>query len=898
MPSTYTLNNGIELIATGEQSGTWGDTTNVNFSLIDTALDGQVTITLDSAGSSGSPNSLEITDGSSSNGRNRMLIFTDGGDLGASAFVQLTPNDAEKIFYVRNNLSGNRALLLFQGTYNAANDYEVPAGTTAVVFFNGGGAGAVAANVFNNAHFDSLNVVGNATVTGTATLASVEINGGTVDGAVIGGTTPAAISGTTGTFSGDFAVDTSVLFVDVSTNRVGVNTNAPTQAFDVSGNVQIQSAQPTLLLNDIDSTEDNKITAINSPSGELAFQYRDDALAGGGDYVRFPRSDNQMLGMEFLDAAVVKNFISTTGNSYFTSGNLGIGTNSPDSKFTVTNSAAGIADAIELENFTGDGSYIKAKRALVLSADWNNNAGGSQSYMAFETDGTERVRIDSSGNLGLKETNPSADLHISDASVVNVRLEETAGSSYTLIQTDTAGTLLSADPSNSRASTALRFALDGSERMRIDSSGNVGVGTTSPDEKLVVAGNIKTTGGVEVSGTIHSPVDTDSLRIYGGGDGDGANIGVWGSSHASNPNLAVLDADEHRFRSVGAVERMRITGAGNVGIGTVNPAAKLDVVGTVKATGLNLNGTAVTATAAELNRLDGITATTAELNYTDGVTSNIQTQLNGKASTSTSVSAGSGLTGGGTLAANRTISHADTSSQASVNNSGATVIQDVTLDTYGHVTALGSTTLSLSTFGVTSTAAELNKLDGFTGVVADLNYAKDLRATGVTAAEFDKLDGLTATTTELNYTDGVTSNIQTQLNSKMATSSYPDLVAIESLSSTGITVRTGTNTWAQRQILGGNGMLVTNNGGEDGDIIVNQTMALGQVGTYALLRVNSANDNTARGAASTLAGSALNYANCAGDPGTANPDGTWRLMGYIPASTTPEKNTSLWVRIS
>jgi hypothetical protein len=58
MPSTYTLNNGIELIATGEQSGTWGDTTNVNLGLIDTALDGQVTITLASAGSSGSPNAL------------------------------------------------------------------------------------------------------------------------------------------------------------------------------------------------------------------------------------------------------------------------------------------------------------------------------------------------------------------------------------------------------------------------------------------------------------------------------------------------------------------------------------------------------------------------------------------------------------------------------------------------------------------------------------------------------------------------------------------------------------------------------------------------------------------------------------------------------------------------
>lgn len=156
MPSTYTTNNGIELIATGEQSGTWGDTTNTNLSLLDTALDGQVTVTLSSAGTSGSPNDLPIDDGSASNGRNRLVIFNDGSDLGATAYVQLTPNDAEKIIYVRNNLSGSRSILLFQGTYNASNDYEVPAGTTAVVYFDGGGSGAVAANVFNNAYFDSL----------------------------------------------------------------------------------------------------------------------------------------------------------------------------------------------------------------------------------------------------------------------------------------------------------------------------------------------------------------------------------------------------------------------------------------------------------------------------------------------------------------------------------------------------------------------------------------------------------------------------------------------------------------------------------------------------------------------------------------------------------------------
>jgi len=60
---------------------------------------------------------------------------------------------------------------------------------------------------------------------------------------------------------------------------------------------------------------------------------------------------------------------------------------------------------------------------------------------------------------------------------------------------------------------------------------------------------------------------------------------------------------------------------------------------------------------------------------------------------------------------------------------------------------------------ITATAAEVNKLDGFTGTKDDLNYAKDLRATGVTTTEFDKLDGLTSTTAELNKLDGASANV-------------------------------------------------------------------------------------------------------------------------------------------
>jgi len=178
MASTYSLNNGFELIGDGEQTGTWGQTTNTNWELLDEALEGQVTITLPAAGSSGSPNTLAISDGASSDGRHKFVEFNDGGDLGATAYVQLTPNDAEKIMYVRNSLSASRSIILFQGTYSTSNDYELASGQTAVLKFDGGGAGATVTNVFSDLDATSSNVtITGGTITGITDLAVAD--GGT-----------------------------------------------------------------------------------------------------------------------------------------------------------------------------------------------------------------------------------------------------------------------------------------------------------------------------------------------------------------------------------------------------------------------------------------------------------------------------------------------------------------------------------------------------------------------------------------------------------------------------------------------------------------------------------------------------------------------------------------------
>ena len=77
-----------------------------------------------------------------------------------------------------------------------------------------------------------------------------------------------------------------------------------------------------------------------------------------------------------------------------------------------------------------------------------------------------------------------------------------------------------------------------------------------------------------------------------------------------------------------------------------------------------------------------------------------------------------------------------------------------------------TTSITFGGSAITSTAAELNILDGVTASTAELNKTDGLTAS---TAELNIMDGVTATTTELNYVDGVTSAIQTQINSKQPT---------------------------------------------------------------------------------------------------------------------------------
>jgi microcystin-dependent protein len=174
MPSTYT-DSGIELIAPGEQSGTWNVTTNLNLQIIDRMTSQAGTISL-----SGTTHTLTVSDGVLSDGQFNTLVFA-GSPSGTNTVI-ISPNTAKRVFLVRNTTA--QSVVLAQGL---GGNVTVPAGATKIVSSDGDGLTATvtditstfAANIQGNVTGNLTgNVTGNAaTATSWATARNLTING-------------------------------------------------------------------------------------------------------------------------------------------------------------------------------------------------------------------------------------------------------------------------------------------------------------------------------------------------------------------------------------------------------------------------------------------------------------------------------------------------------------------------------------------------------------------------------------------------------------------------------------------------------------------------------------------------------------------------------------------------
>ena len=241
------------------------------------------------------------------------------------------------------------------------------------------------------------------------------------------------------------------------------------------------------------------------------------------------------------------------------SGNVGIGTSSLTGGNTILNlsrTGSGAGCNMQFSNSHNGAFYVglsgdTAGDAILHSAD--GTAG-----MAFGTGNTERMRIDSSGNVGIGTSSPTAKLTVSGtgvgAAIDWTNTTASTGRSYRWVSL------------NNGTGFAIEDLTAGSERMRVDASGNVGIGTSSPQDEIHIEANypqIRIASGLN---TIGSNNLTSTVDGYGT-DGIAWRVGrAFGSG-----DLQIVN---HRASATtfdnGGAERMRIDSSGNLLVGTTD----------------------------------------------------------------------------------------------------------------------------------------------------------------------------------------------------------------------------------------------------------------------------------------------------------------------------------------
>ena len=303
-----------------------------------------------------------------------------------------------------------------------------------------------------------------------------------------------------------------------------------------------------------------------------------------------PSSTLQISGT--LDATGISQLGSGGSNVYLTSssaGNVGIGTSSPSQKLAVTGNI-GLSGSVLFED--NQGINFGNSNARIY--------GSSSDGIKFNASGSEAMRLNQSGNVGIGTTSPAAklDVNINDDGTTDLNaliLKRTWTNPGT---NDRAHGILFSDFNSSmatiyadRTNSATNFNSDllfatntGSNgtalstKMIIKNAGNVGIGTSSPDNKLdVVVSDVNITPNSESSAVFRRNGNNyisilSSSSNFGGilfGEETDANDGALTYDHP-NGNMIFETRD---------AERMRITSTGNVGIGTTSPSAKLEVAG-------------------------------------------------------------------------------------------------------------------------------------------------------------------------------------------------------------------------------------------------------------------------------------------------------------------------------
>jgi hypothetical protein len=649
MTTQYTPILALALPVTGELSGTWGDVVNDNItSMVEQAIAGLATINT----WSGNGHTLTTADGLSAESRCAMLVLTDTGTALTGAATVICPT-ASKIYIVKNTSGQSATITTAAGTgiavpngetmfvfcdgtnvvqavtriASADVDFAKLKGTGAVVVTNildednmaSDSATALATQQSIKAYVDSQ-------ISANNDLSEVLANGNTT-----GGTDIAVSAGDDITFTATsnaiFADNGKAIFGagsdlqiyhDGTTSKIDGNlsvTNALTLSAGTANGVTYLNGSKVLTSGSALTFDGTTFGVNNGVAGGAALSLTGTySGAGSVAFLNFQRVGGAVAGtLGYNDANNSIQFGTTTNHSTIflqnnaeamrlTSTGLGIGTSSPAVKLDITGYETRL-----LAPSSG--------KSISIYADSAGSVIGylSSGYLSFgkttstvSTQYTEQLRLDSAGNLGLGVT-PSA-WGSQYKAVQNVQASLASASSYGWY-----GLLFNAYSDNTdfiyqagNRAGEYRFdvingthawynapsgtagdAISFTQAMTLHASGGLSLGnTTDPG-----AGTL-TIGAATSRLVVQSTTGTNNALVKFMNTGGDAYIGLDNSGGGLGAAYGLNLYHEGSYPivfSTANTERARITSAGNVGIGTTSPSAKLSILNTSATYSLSQN---------------------------------------------------------------------------------------------------------------------------------------------------------------------------------------------------------------------------------------------------------------------------------------------------------------------
>ena len=404
--------------------------------------------------------------------------------------------------------------------------------------------------------------------------------------------------------------------------NVGIGTTSPSEKLDVNGRVRIGDINYAYGGNNyhVLLAEDSNDAYISNINGNAT-------ISGGGYYygsnLRLLNSTSTSYSGIQARADGAITFENATGGTAGStiavsekmringSGDVGIGTTAPSGNLEV----AGASPTIVIRNSSfGSGvAGIVFKTAMGASNSLSQNSSNHLNY--FSTSGSALFTIQNGGNVGIGTTSPSEKLEVVGNAVLdnsNAKLKIKAGGTGTVgsidftFNTDSTQYGLIDLNYNSRATQGFRikslypltldavinqkFLISGSEKMLINSSGNVGIGTGgNVDERLHIQGSVDNDDiALKIENTFdnNSSANPPSAAVLFQTASNNGHIRVFGAPADTAANhrmdIGATASTSYLTFSPSNTEKMRISSNGDVGIGTTSPQSKLQVNGGVQ----------------------------------------------------------------------------------------------------------------------------------------------------------------------------------------------------------------------------------------------------------------------------------------------------------------------------